>query len=71
MVQAAFCYQLFLGHPVHGRDNRNDKQVDLMVEIFKKLVEFCLSPENLCDALLLKHCIPILAHANQPDYDFV
>ena len=51
--------------------NENDKQVDLMVEIFKKLVEFCVSPENLCDVLLLEHCISILPHANQPDYDFV
>ena len=58
----------FLGHPVHGRDNRNDRQVDLMVEIF---LEFCVSPENLCDVLLLENCIPILRHANQPDYDFV
>ena len=62
---------IFTEITVHGRDNRNDKQVDLMVEIFKRLVEFCVSPENLCDVLLLENCIPILPHANQPDYDFV
>ena len=64
VVPIAFCYQLFLGHPVHDRDMRIDKQVDLMVEIFKRLVEFCVSPENLCDVLLLENCIPILRHTN-------